>query len=176
MESAIKLVERFIAGVTKPAPPPRKPQLSTLNLQLRKWRPNRLIIELKAAKALADEPVAQILGYLRSSRRLRRFNAETQRVPARQSRNEAGTTDRKIAGQKNGMPVYLYVPHFSVSRYSIGFPRSLRVISTIAVQRPAETSFSLRSSATSNTQHPTSEAQKRFMAEEPQASGLDKLV
>ena len=29
---------------------------------------NRLIIELKAAKALADEHVAQILGYLRSSR------------------------------------------------------------------------------------------------------------
>jgi hypothetical protein len=29
---------------------------------------NRLIIELKAAKALADEQVAQILGYLRSSR------------------------------------------------------------------------------------------------------------
>jgi GxxExxY protein len=29
---------------------------------------NRLIIELKAAKALADERVAQILGYLRSSR------------------------------------------------------------------------------------------------------------
>ena len=29
---------------------------------------NRLIIELKAAKALADEPVAQILGYLRASR------------------------------------------------------------------------------------------------------------
>jgi hypothetical protein len=28
---------------------------------------NRLIIELKEAKALADEPVAQILGYLRSS-------------------------------------------------------------------------------------------------------------
>ena len=28
---------------------------------------NRLIIELKAAKALADEHVAQILGYLRSS-------------------------------------------------------------------------------------------------------------
>ena len=34
--------------------------------------------------------------------------SETQRVPARPSRNEAGTTDRKIAGQKNGMPVYLY--------------------------------------------------------------------
>jgi len=29
---------------------------------------NRLIIELKAAKALADEHVAQILGYLRASR------------------------------------------------------------------------------------------------------------
>jgi hypothetical protein len=29
---------------------------------------NRLILELKAAKALADEHVAQILGYLRSSR------------------------------------------------------------------------------------------------------------
>ena len=29
---------------------------------------NRLIIELKAAKVLADEQVAQILGYLRSSR------------------------------------------------------------------------------------------------------------
>ena len=29
---------------------------------------NRLIIELKAAKALADEPVAQILGYRRASR------------------------------------------------------------------------------------------------------------
>ena len=29
---------------------------------------NRLIIELNAAKALADEHVAQILGYLRSSR------------------------------------------------------------------------------------------------------------
>ena len=28
----------------------------------------RLIIELKAAKALADEPVPQILGYLRASR------------------------------------------------------------------------------------------------------------
>jgi hypothetical protein len=54
---------------------------------------------------------------------------------ARQSRNEAGTTDRKIAGQKNGMPVYLSVPYFSVSRSSIRFPRSLRTISTIAVQR-----------------------------------------
>src|SRR5213594_3314534 len=29
---------------------------------------NRLIIELKAAKALADEHIAQILGYLRASR------------------------------------------------------------------------------------------------------------
>ena len=29
---------------------------------------NRLIIELKAAKALADEHVAQVLGYLRASR------------------------------------------------------------------------------------------------------------
>ena len=29
---------------------------------------NRLIVELKASKALADENVAQILGYLRSSR------------------------------------------------------------------------------------------------------------
>jgi hypothetical protein len=29
---------------------------------------NRLIVELKAAKALADENVAQILGYLRASR------------------------------------------------------------------------------------------------------------
>ncbi len=29
---------------------------------------NRLIVELKASKALADEHVAQILGYLRSSR------------------------------------------------------------------------------------------------------------
>ena len=29
---------------------------------------NRLIVELKACKALADEHVAQILGYLRSSR------------------------------------------------------------------------------------------------------------
>ncbi len=29
---------------------------------------NRLIIELKAAKALADEHVAQVLGYLRTSR------------------------------------------------------------------------------------------------------------
>jgi hypothetical protein len=29
---------------------------------------NRLIIELKAAKGLADEHVAQILGYLRASR------------------------------------------------------------------------------------------------------------
>jgi GxxExxY protein len=28
---------------------------------------NRLITELKAAKALADEPVAEMLGYLRSS-------------------------------------------------------------------------------------------------------------
>jgi hypothetical protein len=82
-------------------------------------------------------------------------NAEMQRVPARQSRNEAGTTDRKIAGQKNGMPVYLYVPHFSVSRYSIGFPRSLRAISTIAVQRPAETSFSLNlAPRTSNLEQP----------------------
>ena len=51
---------------------------------------NRLIIELKAAKALADEQVAQILGYLRSSLRLRRFNAETQRVPARQSPSASG--------------------------------------------------------------------------------------
>jgi hypothetical protein len=45
---------------------------------------------------------------------------------AAKERNEAGTTDRKIAGQKNGMPAYLYVPHFSVSRSSIRFPRSLR--------------------------------------------------
>lgn len=29
---------------------------------------NRLIVEIKAAKALADEHVAQLLGYLRSSR------------------------------------------------------------------------------------------------------------
>jgi len=29
---------------------------------------NRLIVELKAVKALADEHLAQILGYLRSSR------------------------------------------------------------------------------------------------------------
>jgi hypothetical protein len=29
---------------------------------------NRLVIELKAAKALADEHVAQVLGYLRASR------------------------------------------------------------------------------------------------------------
>jgi len=29
---------------------------------------NRLVIELKAAKALADEHVAQLLGYLRASR------------------------------------------------------------------------------------------------------------
>jgi hypothetical protein len=54
--------------------------------------------------------------------------------PARQSRNDAGTTDRKIAGQKNGMPVYLCVPHLSVSRSAIRFPRSLRAILTIAVQ------------------------------------------
>jgi hypothetical protein len=49
---------------------------------------------------------------------------------ARRSRNEAGKTDRKIDGQKNGIPVYLSVPYSSVSR----FPRSLRAISTIAVQ------------------------------------------
>ena len=59
----------------------------------------------------------------------------TAKNAARQSRNEAGTTDRKIAGQKNGMPAYLSVPYFSVSRSSIRFPRSLRTISTIAVQR-----------------------------------------
>ena len=29
---------------------------------------NRLIVELKAAKAIADEPVAQVLGYLKASR------------------------------------------------------------------------------------------------------------
>ena len=66
------------------------------------------------------------------------LNRRDAKIPARQSRNEAGTTDRKIAGQKNGMPVYLYAPHFSVSRYSIGFPRSLRAISTIAVQRKTD--------------------------------------
>jgi hypothetical protein len=49
---------------------------------------------------------------------------------ARRSRNEGGKTDRKIEGQKNGIPVYLSVPYFSVSR----FTRSLRTISTIAVQ------------------------------------------
>ncbi|MCX6928995.1 MAG: GxxExxY protein [Verrucomicrobia bacterium] len=36
------------------------------NMQPKSWA-NRSIIELKAAKALAEEHVAQILGYLRSS-------------------------------------------------------------------------------------------------------------
>jgi hypothetical protein len=42
------------------------------------------------------------------------------------------------------MPVYLYVPHFSVSRSSIGFPRSLRAIATMAVQEKAEFESLLR--------------------------------
>jgi hypothetical protein len=51
-----------------------------------------------------------------------------------QSSNEAGRTDRKTGGQKNGIPVYFSVPHFSVSRSSVGVPRSLRSITTVAVQ------------------------------------------
>jgi hypothetical protein len=39
---------------------------------------------------------------------------------SRQSRNEAGKTDRKIGGQKNGIPVYLSVSHVSVSRSHAG--------------------------------------------------------
>jgi hypothetical protein len=44
---------------------------------------------------------------------------ERVRNTARQSCNEAGKTDRKIRGQKNGMPVYLFVPHLSVSKWSV---------------------------------------------------------
>jgi hypothetical protein len=91
-----------------------------------------------------SHPLWQSTGYMISI--LKKQKAESRNLEtgpalaaARRSRNEAGQTDRKIAGQKNGVPVYLYVRHFSVSSSSIRFPRSLRAISTIAVQRIQKT-------------------------------------
>ena len=63
---------------------------------------------------------------------------ESTRTAARRSRNETGRTDRKIEGQKNGAPAYLFVPHLYVSSSSARFPRSLRAISTICSAGGAE--------------------------------------